>query len=57
MDLKSLALAVTLLATLFLPGCAAPDPKEAAARAWERSECDRVLDHDDRERCLKRVDR
>ena len=55
--LKALALSIALLATLWLPGCGSPDPKEAADRAWQRSECDRVVDRDDRERCLKRVDR
>jgi hypothetical protein len=55
--LKALALAIVLLATLLLPACGSPDPKEAAAREWRRSECDRVVDRDDRERCLKRADR
>ena len=33
------------------------DPTEAGAREWQRSECNRVVDRDDREKCLKRVDR
>jgi hypothetical protein len=55
--LKALALAIVLLATPLLPACGSTDPKEAAAREWQRSECDRVVDRDDREKCLKRVDR
>jgi hypothetical protein len=55
--LKALVLSIALLATPCLPGCGTPDPKEAADRAWQRSECDRVVDRDDREKCLKRVDR
>ena len=55
--LKAIALSMVLLAGLCLPGCGSTDPKEAAAREWQRSECDRVVDRDDREKCLKRVDR
>jgi hypothetical protein len=55
--LKALALAIVLLATPWLPACGSTDPKDAAARAWQRSECDRVVDREDRERCLKRADR
>jgi hypothetical protein len=55
--LKALALAIVLLATPLLPACGSLDPKEAAAREWQRSECDRVVDREDRERCLKRADR
>ena len=54
--MRAPALAIVLLATLLLPACGGPDPKEAAAREWRRSECDRVVDRDDRERCLKRAD-
>ena len=49
-------LAVALLSTLTAAGCAHRDPKEAAAREWQRSECNRVVDRDDREKCLKRID-
>jgi hypothetical protein len=55
--LKALTLSIALLAALQLPACGSLDPKEAAAREWRRSECDRVLDRDDRERCLKRAER
>ena len=54
--MKAPALAIVLLATSLLPACGSLDPKEAAAREWQRSECDRVVDRDDRERCLKRAD-
>lgn len=53
--MKAALLMLATLATLLLPACAT-DPKEAAAREWERSECNRVVDKEDRERCLKRVD-
>jgi hypothetical protein len=55
--LKAIALSMSFLAALCLAGCGSTDPKEAAAREWQRSECDRVVDRDDREKCLKRVDR
>lgn len=47
-----LLLAATLAAPL-LPGCAAT--KDASAREWERAECNRIIDREDRERCLKRL--
>ena len=52
--MKAAILTVAMMATLLLPACAT-DPKEAAAREWQRSECNRVVDKEDRERCLKRV--
>ena len=52
--MKAAILTVATMATLLLPACAT-DPKEAAAREWQRSECNRVVDKEDRERCLKRV--
>lgn len=53
--MKGIILALATVSTLLLPACAS-DPKEAAAREWQRSECNRVVDKEDRERCLKRVD-
>ena len=53
--MKAALLMLATLATLLLPACAI-DPKEAAAREWQRSECNRVVDKEDREKCLKRVD-
>jgi len=52
---KAAIVTLAAMATLLLPACAS-DPKEAAAREWQRSECNRVVDREDRERCLKRVD-
>lgn len=42
------------LAVPLLPGCAAR--KDASEREWQRAECNRIIDKEDRERCLKRVD-
>jgi hypothetical protein len=53
---KAALLTLATICTLLLPACAT-DPKEAAAREWQRSECNRVVNSEDRERCLKRVDR
>jgi hypothetical protein len=39
---------------LLLAGCATQ--KYDSAREWERGECNRVVDKDDRARCLRRVD-
>ncbi len=54
--MKAAILTFAIASTLLLPACATRDPKEAAAREWQRSECNRVVDKDDREKCLKRVD-
>lgn len=53
--MKAAILTFATFATLLLPACAL-DPKEAAAREWQRSECNRALNDEDRKRCLKRVD-
>lgn len=36
-------------------GCAVTQ-KEASDREWQRSECNRIVDREARERCLKRVE-
>jgi hypothetical protein len=54
---KVLTSSIALLAALWLAACGSLDPTEAGAREWQRSECNRVVDRDDREKCLKRVDR
>jgi hypothetical protein len=52
--LKLLSLLIAAaLALAFLPGCASG--KDASAREWQRAECNRIIDKDDRERCLKRL--
>lgn len=48
-----LLLLAAALAAPLLPGCAAT--KDASAREWERAECNRIIDREDRERCLKRL--
>lgn len=35
-----------------LPGCATQD---VSAREWQRAECNRIIDKEDRDRCLKRA--
>ncbi len=46
---------VAALATASLPACSVPE-RDASAREWEHSECLRIINEKDRERCLKRVD-
>jgi hypothetical protein len=36
-------------------GCTASQ-QDASAREWQRSECNRIVDREARERCLKRID-
>ncbi len=52
--MKAAILTLATLCTLLLPACAT-DPKEAAAREWQREECNRVIDREARERCIKRA--
>ncbi|MGZ5031834.1 MAG: hypothetical protein ACXWAC_01435 [Usitatibacter sp.] len=52
--MKALSLALALLASLPVASCALSQ-KDASAREWQRSECNKVIDKDDRERCLKRA--
>lgn len=49
-----LLLLAAALAAPLLPGCAAN--KDASAREWQRAECNRIIDKEARERCLKRID-
>jgi hypothetical protein len=46
-------LAVWLAAAL--PACTA-SPADSSAREWQRSECNRILNDQDRERCVRRVE-
>ena len=48
-----LLLLAVALALPALAGCAAP--RDTSAREWERAECNRIIDKEDRERCLKRL--
>jgi hypothetical protein len=43
------------LMSLLLPGCAASSG-DASAREWQRAECNRIIDADARDRCMKRID-
>lgn len=45
---------LVLLLPVLAPGCAATD-QEKSAREWQRAECNRIIDPEARERCLKRV--
>lgn len=47
-------LAVALLA-LSLPACSVTQ-EQASAREWQRAECNKILDKEDRERCLRRIE-
>jgi len=38
-----------------LPACSTTQ-RDASAREWQRAECNRVIDKEDRDRCLRRVD-
>jgi hypothetical protein len=38
-----------------LPACTASQA-DSSAREWQRSECNRILDDKDRERCVRRVE-
>ena len=46
---------VAAAATSLLPACAVTQ-RDASAREWEHSECLRIINEKDRERCLERVD-
>lgn len=43
------------LVALALPACAVTQ-QQASAREWQRAECNKILDKEDRDRCLKRID-
>ena len=53
--MRPIALLAALVPFLALPGCAVTQ-QEASAREWQRAECNRIIDREARERCLKRVD-
>ena len=48
------SLAAALLLSLLAAGCASS--KNDSDREWQRGQCDRVVDPEDRTKCLKRVD-
>jgi hypothetical protein len=53
--MKALAILAVLLLAPLLPACALNE-QDKAAREWQRNECNRVIDREDREKCLKRAD-
>ncbi len=44
-----------LLVTLSVSGCAS-DARNDSARAWQIAECNRVIDKEDRDRCVRRAE-
>lgn len=52
--MKALSFSVALLIALPMAACTISQ-QDASAREWQRSECNKVVDKEDRERCLKRV--
>jgi hypothetical protein len=53
--LKSIAIGCLLGAGLALCACATSQA-DASAREWQRAECNKVIDKEDRDHCLKRAD-
>jgi hypothetical protein len=53
--MKALLFLAAALAALALPGCADTE-KRSSAREWQRAECNRIIDKEDRDRCLKRIE-
>ena len=53
--MKSILLAAAFLfPVLAASGCAMSD-SDKAAREWQRTECNRIIDQDAREKCLKNL--
>lgn len=46
---------LALAALVFLSACT-PAQRETSAREWAMTECNRMIDHVERERCAKRAD-
>jgi len=49
----------TFLGFLFLAllaGCALDRNRNSSEREWARAECDRIIDRDAREKCMRRID-
>lgn len=45
-----------LVLCLALAGCALDRNKNTSEREWARAECDRIIDRDARQKCLRRID-
>jgi hypothetical protein len=50
-----IARALSLALFAILAACAS-DSRNDSARAWQVAECNRVIDKEDRDRCLRRAD-
>jgi hypothetical protein len=53
--MKPLSFLLVALLAPALPACSVTE-QQKSAREWQRAECNRILDKEDRERCLKRID-
>lgn len=52
--LRSLLLACAVACAALFAACAASD-RDQSEREWQRAECNRIIDQEARERCLKRL--
>ena len=52
--MRRLLLLLTL--STVIAGCAMDRNRNSSEREWQRAECDRIIDRDARERCIKRLD-
>ena len=52
--LKIAAMLLALSTAALLPGCAVSE-KDKSEKEWRRAECNRVIDQEARERCLKQL--
>ena len=43
------------LVAMVLPACGVTQ-QQSSAREWQRAECNKILDKEDRDRCMKRID-
>ena len=53
--MKRFVLLPAALFALTLPACSLT-PEQASAREWQKAECNKILDQEAREKCMKRVD-
>lgn len=48
--------AIFMAAVVLVAAGCATDQKLASAREWQRAECNRIIDNESRDRCMRRVD-
>lgn len=48
--------AIFMSAVLLVAAGCATDPKLASAREWQRAECNRIINNESRDRCMRRID-